>query len=166
MKDNFERFSMYRISIDYPSDSRVEFNSKGRRETGDVVFQLPEKVRIFLSWGELEKISKRFNSVQEHAEYSLNAMKKGKHVTNFEQTSRDSVAVNSHKAALNKVKLDEMISTLLFTGKKPLHREAFSLHLHCSESNRYFVLYTLTPSDTEGKYDRILTKMVDSFKCH
>jgi hypothetical protein len=144
----------------------VEFNSKGSRETGDVVFHLPERVKIFLSWGELEKVRKRFNSAQEHAEYNLNAMKKGKHVTNFEQTSQDYVTVNTHNAALNKVKFDETISTLPFTGKKTLQREAFSLHVHCSDSNRYFVLYTMTPSDTEGKYDKTMTKMMDSFRCH
>ena len=166
MKDNFERFSLYRISIAYPNDSRVEFNSKGRRETGDVAFHLPEKIRIFLSWGELEKVEKRFSSVQEHADYSINAMKKGKHVANFEQTSKDSVTVNTHKAALNKVKFDEMVSTLLFAGKKPLQREATSLHVHCSDSNRYFVLYTMTPGDIEGKYGKTMTKMIDSFRCH
>jgi hypothetical protein len=166
VKDNFERFSMYSISIDYPNDSRVEFNSKGRREVGDVAFHLPEKVRIFLSWGELEKVSKRFNSVQEHAEFSLNSMKKGKNVRNFEQVFTDSVAVNTHKGTLNKVKFEEMIPGLPFAGKKVLQREAYSLHVHCDESKRYFVLYTMAPSDAQGKYDKTMTAMVDSFKCH
>lgn len=166
MKDNFERFSMYSISVDYPNDSRVEFNSKGKRDTGDVAFHLPERVRIFLSWGDLEKVSKRFNSVQEHAEYSINAMKKGKNVRNFEKVSTDSVEVNTHRAALNKVKFDEMVASIPFAGKKALQREAYSLHVHCEESKRYFVLYSMAPSDSQGRYDKTMTAMVESFKCH
>jgi hypothetical protein len=166
VRDNFERFSMYSISIDYPNDSRVEFNSKGRRETGDVAFHLPEKVRIFLSWGDLEKVSKRFNSVQQHAEFSIDAMKKGKNVRNFEQVSKESVEVNTHWGALNKVKFEEMLPGLPFAGKKALQREAYSLHVHCEESKRYFVLYTMAPSDAQGKYSRTMSTMVDSFKCH
>jgi len=164
--NNFERFSMYSIGVDYPDDSRVEFNSKGKREAGDVAFHLPERIRIFLSWGDLEKVSKRFNSVLEHAEYSINAMKKGKNVRNFEHISRDHIEVNSHKATLTKVKFDEMIPSLPFTGKKSLQREAYSLHVHCEESKRYFVLYTMAPSDPQGKYDKTMTTMVQSFKCH
>ena len=166
MKDNFERFSIYSFGIDYPNDCRVEFNSKGRRETGDVAFHLPEKIRIFLSWGELAKVANRFNSVQEHAEFSLNAMKKGKSVRNFEQVSKDSVPVNTHNAALNKIRFEEMISGFPFSGKKPVQREAYSLHVHCEDSKRYFVLYTMAPYDGQGKYDRTMTAMIDSFKCH
>ena len=166
MTNGFERFSMYSIGIDYPNDCRVEFNSKGRRETGDVAFHLPEKIRIFLSWGELGKVSKRFATVQEHAEFSLNSMKKGKNVRNFEQRSTDSVAVNTHKAALNKIKFEEMMPGIPFTAKKPLQREAYSLHVHCENSKRYFVLYTMAPNDPQGKYDKTMTAMIDSFKCH
>jgi hypothetical protein len=157
---------MYRISIDYPDNARVEFNSKGRREAGDVAFHLPENIRIFLSWGELEKVSKRFNSVQEHAEYSLDAMKKGKNVGNFESASNDSMTINTHKAALSRVKFDEMIASIPFAAKKPLKRSAYSIHVHCDISNRYFVLYTMSPNDDQRKYDKILTTMAESFKCH
>ena len=166
VKANFERFSMYSISVDYPNDSRVEFNSKGRRETGDVAFHLPEKVRIFLSWGELGKVAKSFHSVQEHAEFSLNAMKKGKNVRNFEGLSKDSVPVNTHNGALTKVRFEEMMAGLPFAGKKAFQREAYSLHVHCEESKRYFVLYTMAPSDPQAKYSSIMSAMVESFKCH
>lgn len=166
MSDHLERFSLYAISIDYPDTSRVEFNSKGRREMGDVAFHLPENIRVFLSWGELEKVSKRFNSVEEHAKYSVDMMKKGKNVANFEQVSSDSLTVNTHKATLTRVKFDEMVSPIPFAAKKPISRTTYSLHVHCDTSNRYFVLYTMSPTDTRTKYDELLKTMSDSFRCH
>lgn len=167
MTNSFENFSIYGFSLDYPEESRVEFNSKGRRESGDVVFHLPDKVdrvRIYLSWGDLEKVSKRFPTTEEHADFSLDAMKKGKNVKNFERVSRDTLSLHNHKVSVNKVKFDERSAGL--TGSKNIPREAYSLHVHCPKSNRYYVLYTMTPSGSGGRYDRIMDSMRNSFQCH
>jgi len=160
----FENFSMYGFAIDYPSECRVEFNSKSRRENGDVVFRFPENVRIFLSWGELEKVSKRFPSAEEHANYSLDAMKNGKNVKNFERVSRDTIPMYSHNSSVNKVKFEEK-APRFFPGSKDIAREAYSFHLHCDKSNRYFVLYTMAPAN-DTRFDRIMESMQQSFKCH
>jgi hypothetical protein len=165
MSSDFENFSMYGFTIDYPAACRVEFNSKSRRETGDVVFRFPDSARIFLSWGELEKASKRFGSPEEHANYSLDAMKKGKNVVNFERVSRDSVSLRSHTGSLNKVRFDEKTMKLFGRGKD-IPREAYSLHVHCDRSNRYFVLYTMGSANTDVRFDRIMDSMRESFKCH
>ena len=165
MKRNFEHFRLYGFSIDYPDECRVEFNNKSRRQSGDMSFQFPDKVRIFLTWGELEKVSKRFKSTEEHAEYSLNAMQKGKNVKNFERVSRDSMASRHDKGTVNKVRFDEMASGPFARGKAT-PREAHSMHVHCENSKRYFVLYTMTPRSDEGRYDKIMAEMRDSFKCH
>jgi len=160
----YEKFRMYGFSIDYPQECQVEFNSKSRREAGDVVFRFPENVRIFLSWGELDKVTKRFNSAEEHANYSLDAMKKGKNVTNFERVSRDTIPMHSHKGYLNRVKFDEKGIKFL-PGSKDVPREAYSLHVHCDDSKRYFVLYTMMPAN-EVRFSRIMESMRESFKCH
>jgi hypothetical protein len=163
VKDPFENFSIYGFTVDYPEECRVEFNAKSRRESGDVVFHFPDKARIFLSWGELEKVSKRFKSTEDHAEYSLDAMKKGKNVKNFERVSRDTLDL--HKGAVNRVRFDESAPGL-FARSKTIPREAYSVHVHCEKSKRYFVLYTMTLSNSEGAYDRIMGSMKNSFKCH
>jgi len=161
----FEKFSMYGFAIDYPDVCKVDFNSKSRREAGDVVFTFPNSSRIYLSWGELEKVSKRFASVEEHADYSLDAMKKGKNVLNFERVSRDTGALRDHKTSVNKVRFDE--KALKFLGRgKDIPREAYSLHVHCDKSNRYFVHYSMAAAGGELRFDRIMESMRDSFKCH
>ena len=166
MNGSYENFSIYGFAVDYPGESRVEFNSKSRREAGDVVFHLPDKVdrvRIFLSWGELEKV-KRFPSTEEHAAFSLDAMKKGKNVKNFERLSHDTTPVHTHRSSVNKVRFDE--KSMGLTGSKDIPRQAYSLHVHCPKSNRYFVLYTMTPGNSDLRYDKIMESMRDSFKCH
>ena len=37
MEKDFERFSVYGFSIDYPKDARIEFNPKARRGEGYIV---------------------------------------------------------------------------------------------------------------------------------
>jgi hypothetical protein len=165
MNSDFENFSMYGFAIDYPEVCRVEFNSKSRREAGDVAFRFPDSVRIFLSWGELEKVSQRFSSAEEHANYSLDAMKRGKRVKNFERVLRDTTTLHNHKTSVNKVRFEEERLKLFGRGKD-ISREAYSLHVHCDKSKRYFILYAMAPVNDEVRLDRIMESMTESFKCH
>lgn len=160
-----EKFSMYGFSIDYPDGCRVEFNSKSRREAGDVAFQLPEKIGIFLSWGELEKVTKRFDSAEEHAAYSLETMKNRKKVRNFERVSHDIITLNDHNSSVNRIRFGYK-ATRLFPGGKNIPWEAYSLHVHCDKSRRYFVLYTMAPASEEARFDKLMESMRDSFSCH
>jgi len=165
LESDFENFSMYGFAIDYPEVCRVEFNSKSRREAGDLAFRFPDSAKIFLSWGELEKVSKRFGTAHEHADFSLEAMKKGKNVKNFEQVSRDTVPLHSHHTSVNKVRFDEK-AVKLFGRGKDIPREAYSLHVHCDQTNRYFVLYTMAPASGDLRIERIMQSMRESFRCH
>ena len=164
MKSDFENFSIYGFAIDYPEVCRVEFNSKSRREAGDVAFRFPDRMRIFLSWGDLEK-AKRFSSAEEHANYSLEVMKKGKRVKNFEQVSGDTIPLHGHETSVNKVRFDEK-AWKLFGRAKDIPREAYSFHVHCDKSKRYFVLYSMTPVNAAERIDRIMESMRESFICH
>ena len=164
--DNFERFSVYNFSIDYPPVCRVEFNPKSRREAGDIVFHFPDKEKVFLSWGDLEKAEKKFATAEKQAEHSLQVVKKSGNVKKMEKLSSDSLTLNSHTAAYNRVRLDEQ-SAGLFPGKKTVPHEAYSIHLHCDKSSRYFVVYTmLSPRAPEDFGDAIFMVMAKSFKCH
>jgi hypothetical protein len=162
---DLENFSVYGFSIDYPKDCRVEFNPKSRREEGDVVFHFPSKDKVFLSWGDLEKATKRFKTVEQHAEHSLEKVRKGSNVKGFERTLQGSLTVNSHTGAYNRVRFQE-VTVGFFTGKKTLPREAYSVHLHCTNSSRYFVIYALVPKGAAEEYEKALMAMVHSLRCH
>jgi len=162
---DFESFSIYGLSIEYPKDCRVEFNPKSRREEGDVVFHFPDKEKVFLSWGDLEKAMKSFKTVEEHAEHSLNKVKKGSNVKGFEKVLQGSITVNSHRGAYNRVRLQEVIVGF-FTGKRTVPRDACSVHLHCIDSSRYFVIYALLSGSTAEEHEKTLMAMVSSLRCH
>ena len=161
----FERFGIYGFKIAYPKICQVQFNAKSRREDGDVAFQFPNKDRIFLTWGSLQKLSGKLHSVEEHAEFSLNTISKTKGVKGLERLSRDSVMVNSHRAAYNSVRLEQAPGGLLIRPKA-ISQSAFSFHIHCENSSRYFVIYTLVSEAESQEFSRLMRTMVDSFKCH
>lgn len=69
---------------------------------GDIVFHFPDKVKIFLSWGDLEKATKTFGTVEKHADHGLNRVKKAGNVKNFELISHDSLRISSHEGPYNR----------------------------------------------------------------
>lgn len=163
--ENFEKFSVYGFSIDYPPVCRVEFNPKSRRESGDVVFHFPDKEKLYLSWGALEKAKKNFRTVEKHAEHSVENLRKSGNVKNFERVKHDTLNVNKHKAIYNHVKVDQPIPGI-FSSKKMTYRQGYSCHLHCENSSKYFVIYTvLSPSGPED-FGELFLEMAKSFKCH
>lgn len=165
MEKDFERFSVYGFSIDYPNDARIEFNPKARRGEGDIVFHFPDKVKIFLSWGDLEKATKTFGTVEKHADHGLNRVKKAGNVKNFELISHDSLRISSHEGPYNRAKFEE-IAVGFLSGKRKNPREAHSVHVHCAESSRYFVVYALLPIGGVTNYEKTFAKMAKTLKCH
>jgi len=169
----FETFSVYKFSMNYPPICRVEFNPKTRREGGDIVFHFPDPdkpraptEKVFLSWGALDKATKKFQTVDEQAEHSLKAVKKSSGVKGFEKVAQDTLDINNHKAVYNRIKMEEVRGGIFPGRGGGVKREALSLHLHCENSSRYFVIYAmLTPNAPEDFGDLFMT-MAKSFKCH
>jgi hypothetical protein len=161
----FEKFSVYGFSIDYPAVCRIEFNPKSKREIGDVVFHFPEKEKVFLSWGDLEKAREKFPSVDAQAEHSIKVIAARHEVKNLQRIRQDSLRINSHIAQYNSIQLDEIKPSLFWSGKG-ITRQAYSLHVHCDNSSRYFVIYTLPTVLAPPGFDELMLKMAKSFKCH
>lgn len=163
--ESFERFSIYKFAMDYPSVCRVEFNPKSRREGGDVVFHFPDREKLFLSWGDLEKARKKFPTAEEQAEHSLKVVTKSGNIKKSERVSHDSLSVNSHRASFNHIRLDE-VPAGFFPGRKAVRREAYSIHLQCEQSSRYFVIYALLSGNAPEDFGDLLKTIANSFKCH
>ncbi len=47
-----------------------------KRTDGDVAVKAPEKAVVFVSWGELEKVMKKAPTIEDHAKFSLDRVKK------------------------------------------------------------------------------------------
>ena len=164
-KEGYETFSIYKISMNYPAVCRVEFNPKSRREAGDVVFHFPDREKVFLSWGKLSDVQKKFPTVEEQAEHSLKAVSKNRQVKGFEKIRQDSLEINSHKAAYNRVKMEEVAGSF-FAGKRTIKHETLSLHVHCESLSRYFVIYAVLSPNAPEDFADLFLDMVHSFKCH
>ena len=180
-KEDFDKFSVYGFSIDYPAICYVEFSSKSRREAGDIAFHYSSKKNIYLAWGDLTKTRKMFQTVDEQAEQSIKVVTKNRDIRKVERVTQDSLTINSHKAVYNRLRLVEAprgfgskYKTLLylsspiylFLDRKPVKHEAFSVHLHCERTSRYFVIYSLVSGEAPENFPSIIMSMMNSFQCH
>jgi len=166
LKDGqMERFSVYRFSMDYPAVCRFEFNPKTRREKGDIVIHFPDKEKVFLSWGQLEQVTKKFQTADKFASNSIKSMGKSRNVSKTDKLDERSLTVNSHEAFYNKVQFHEAPMGLFGKGRANL-RTTCSVHVYCHNSSRYFVIYALLTPNAPEDFDKLFLEMVDSFRCH
>jgi hypothetical protein len=163
--EGFEKFSVYGFSIVYPKECRVEFNYKSMRTAGDVIFHFPNELKVFLSWGELDRATKSYETVEKQAEHSVDVLRKTRSVKNLERLAQDSLDVNRHRGVFTRVTLVEVSPNLLITSRSS-RREAVSVHVHCPESARYFVIYSMLPENNAAYYAKTLTSMAVSLMCH
>ena len=161
--EHFEKLSIFNFFIDYPSVCRLEFNPKSKHDSGDIAFHFPDKDKVFLTWGELEKAKKKFETLEEYAENSIKQVKNLSKT--FERVTPYSLSLNSHNAIYNQTSLSQQSPGLFGAGRKPIRRGTYSIHLYCEKSSRFFVIYALSGS-TDESFREIFMKMVNSFRCH
>ena len=161
-----ERFSVYRFSMDYPPVCRFEFNPKTQREKGDVVIHFPDREKVFLSWGKLDVVTKKYSTAEEFANHSIKSMGKSRNISKTDRVDEKSLMVNNHKAFYNKMQFHEMASAGFFGKGRTNVRTTCSVHLYCPNSSRYFVLYALLTPNAPEDFDELFLEMVNSFRCH
>ena len=88
-----------------PSTSKLEFNPKFKREDGDVAVKSPDKANVFVSWGDLDKVIKKAPTIQDHAKFSLDRVKKSVQGKMTTLESKD-IKVGGHDAVFNHVKIE------------------------------------------------------------
>ena len=166
MKDSeLERFGVYRFSMDYPSVCRFEFNPKTKREKGDIVIHFPDREKVFLSWGGLAVVTKKYPTAHEFAAHSIKAMSKSRNISKTDRVDEKTLTVNSHEAFYNKTQFHETVAGLMSKGRTNV-RTTCSVHLYCPKSSRYFVIYALLTPNAPEDFDKLFLEMVDSFRCH
>jgi hypothetical protein len=158
-----ETLMIYGFSFAYHPSAKIEFNPKFSRLAGDVAIKFLGEYNTFVSWGDLEKLKRKLPSVEEHARYSIENVSKrfqGR-VTGIEKTQ---VSVNGHAAEYNHVRID-IPKRGLFGGRQQV-QEMHSLHIHCPESLRYFVIYGSSGPEKAESQGRMVATFIQSFKCH
>jgi hypothetical protein len=160
-----EKFAVYKFSMDYPDVCRFEFNPKTRREKGDIVIHFPEKEKVFLSWGQLSVVTKKYPTADLFANHSIKSMGKSRNVAKTVKLDDKPLKVNSHEAFYNKVQFHETAMGFFGKGRTNI-RTTCSVHFYCPNSSRYYVIYALLTPNAPEDFDALFLDMVDSFTCH
>lgn len=163
----YEPFCIYGFHVVCPATWKIELNPKSDRIEGDVVFKSPDKDRIFVSWGPLEKAKKKYSSPEEHANDTIRRIKKKGGVKEVELIRRKVIRVNSHETIFSHVKVVFSIPSLFPFGKaKTYEREVRCMHLYCESSGRYSILFGEITPDKTIQHGDIFESMIKSFICH
>jgi hypothetical protein len=157
-----DTLKIYGFSFDFPKDRKLEFNPKFKRTDGDVAVKAPDKAVVFVSWGELERVVKKAPTIEDHAKFSLDRVKKsvqGK----LNSVDHKEIDVNGHTAVYNRVKIQVPKRGLI---GKPNEQEVTSVHIHCDKTGRFYVIYaTSTPLNIDDQ-TKTLQEIVDTLRCH
>jgi len=159
-----EKFALYGIELEIPSDWRVEFNPKGTRKKADVVFQSPHGNRFFVSWGPLADAQKKFKSLEEHRDFGIKRVKKGPDVRSTEVTDLNEIQIDGHRALLSHVSA-KLQRGMMSRGVS--QRDIWSIHFYCPEMSRYYVVYSMQRESEEFEnLSAVFRSLADGMKCH
>lgn len=164
---DYDHFSIYGFEVEYPKDWVVELNPKSMKKKGDVAFYVPEKDRIFVSWGMLEEAKKRYESLDKHVDDAIHGnLRRKRAVKSMEVAERKKIETNGHTTIFNHLKARVAQSQSLFNASET-SQEIWSTHHYCEQTARYFVLYGYSSSDDDSKeYVDVFEHMQRSFRCH
>jgi len=157
-----DTLTVYGFSFQFPSASWLEFNPKFKREGGDVAVKSPGKAVVFFSWGDLAKLEKRAPTLEAHAKFSMDKVKKSVQGKMKQLESRE-VDVNGHAALFNRVSIEVPRRGLFGKGQE---QEVTSVHLHCRQSGRYFVIYATSNATNSDRQQRTIQDVIGSMRCH
>lgn len=153
---------IYGFSFQFPKTAKLEFNPKFTRSGGDVAVKSPDRANVFVSWGDLDKVVKRAPTIEDHAKFSLDRVRKSVQGKMSTVESKE-VTVCGHNALFNHVKI-EVPRRGLF-GKGPL-QDVRSVHLHCDETKRFFVIYSTATDANQEVQRRTMEGIIDTLQCH
>ena len=159
-----EKFAVYGLELEIPSDWRVEFNPKGTRKKADVVFQSPQGNTFFVSWGPLSDAERKFKTLEEHRDFGIQRVKKGPDVRSIQVSDLKELQVDGHRALLSHV--DAKLQRGMM-GRGVSRRDIWSIHFYCPNTSRYYVVYSMQrDADEFDDLSSIFRDLAASIKCH
>jgi len=158
-----ERFALYGFEVMIPTDWRVELNPKSTRKKGDVAFQSQKGNRVFVSWGSLDE-AKRFKTLEEHRDGSLNQVKKGTDVKSLDISDLRETQICGHRALVSHVSAEIRVGMM---GRNVTGRDIWSIHLHCPNSSRFYVLFSMERDPAEFEdMGSVFDSFAKTIVCH
>lgn len=161
-KQKYELFAAYGVVVEYPAGWNLEFRVL-KRERGVVSFKSGiDESSFTLTWSPLKEVRKKFSSPEEHVEKVLEGFKSKSGVKELEVLEKRELIVNGHQAVLVRVRAKLRTS---FFSRAWLLSHIQALYIHCDESDRCLVTYSVSTSQ-ENKLFRTFEHVVSTIKCH
>jgi len=161
----YELLAMYGFSANCPNNARLELNPKTRREKGDVVFHLEEGFKVFLSWGNLEDARKRYATAAAQASASIERSVRSTRAKLDGTPEMKNLKIQGHDATYTHARMFVDRGGFPF-GSRRVTQDSHSMHLHCDESGRYYVMYAFARPETSELVGKIIEPIMLSLKCH
>jgi hypothetical protein len=159
----FERFQVYRFALEYPKGCVITFGKKSLRSRGYLIMELAGTLRILVSWGQLDSIIDRYPTTEAHAKHSFSKLEKAGDLKEIRLINTSTVRVNGHKATLTQF----AVTSAYPVFGKYRNRETRSLHVHCQESNRFFILNLSMRADAQSpETTSAFERLKQTFLCH
>jgi hypothetical protein len=159
----FEAFRVYGFGFEYPKGCVISFGKKSLRRRGYIVMELAEELRITVSWGDLESKLPQHANTEVHAKHSLSRLNKASDLKELSLVDTSTVLVNGHQATLTHFRVRSAYPILA----KSRNRETRSLHIHCAESNRFFILEASSRVDSASADGAsAFRRLQETFVCH
>ncbi|MEM4577077.1 MAG: hypothetical protein QW701_06515 [Candidatus Nezhaarchaeales archaeon] len=158
----YEMFAAYGVAVEYPAGWNLDVRVL-KRERGVVSFKSGVDENSFtLTWSPLKEVRKKFSSPEEHVEKVLEGFKSKSGVKELEVLEKKELIVNGHEAVLVRVRAKLKVSLFSRTW---LLSNIQALYVHCDESDRCLVAYSVNPSQ-ENMLVKTFEHVVSSIKCH
>jgi hypothetical protein len=159
-----EIFALYGFKLKTLGDWEVELNPKGSRAKGDAVFHTPKGNKVYVSWGPLQEVTKRFKSIEEHRDWGMKALKKSREVQSVSVTEEEEAVVCGHRALVTRVTASVVSG---FMMRKQADRSISSVYFYCPDKSKYFIIYSLLDfPDEYGGFQKKFDSTFRSFTCH
>lgn len=157
----FELFAVYGVSIEYPYGWSVEARAL-KRDQGLVSFK-PNigEISFTLTWFPLKEVQKKFHDPERQAEDTLKSFKSKSGIKEFELLEKKGMLINGHESILLRVRAKLKRG---FLSRAWLVNNIQVLYVHCEETERCFILYSLSPP--QESYIEMFDRMASSIKCH
>jgi len=166
MEDSdYELVVLYGFSATCPKTARLEFNPKSNRKKGDLVFHLEEGFKIFLSWGSLEEAKKRYPTAAAQASRSIERSVKSTRAKLDGTTETRDLKIQGHDAVYTHARMLFERGGFPF-GTRRVTQDAYAMHVHCDNSERYYVMYAFARPEASEELGKIFQPMMSSLKCH
>jgi hypothetical protein len=160
----FEVFAIYGFRLKFPETWRVEFNPKGTRDKGDVALHSPKRNKLFVSWGPLAEAIKRFGSIENQRDWGITVLEKTRGVQSVSVTESREVLLCGHRALATNLVISAGMG---FRGRVRLDKQMNSVHLHCPNTSRYYVIYNdVNIPDEYAEFPKLFDRVIGSFRCH